>query len=82
MDWAALLGGIADAFDGIASRLDTLEARVDALDGNKAKSNDFETEVLDLPRWLAPKHGVAIGIDDQAGIRFSPPLMTKKAKRQ
>jgi len=76
VDWAAVLSSIADALNTINQRLITLEARAGI-----NNSSELTTELLDLPRFLAPRYGPGAGWPLEAGIRFSQPLMTKqKAK--
>jgi hypothetical protein len=70
VDWAAVLGAIADGFDGLTKRVEALEALLEEPD----------TEVLDLPNYLQPRHGVATGWPDKAGVHYSPPLLTKGTK--
>jgi hypothetical protein len=73
VDWAAVLDSIADALAGLAQRVEDLEARV-GNNNNNNNNNKSETEVLDLPTFLAPRHGEALGMP---GLRFSPPLAAK-----
>jgi hypothetical protein len=68
VDWTAVLTALASALETINQRLDDLEARV----GNNGTK--LEAEHIDLPRFLAPKHGPALGWP--ADIRFSQPLAT------
>jgi hypothetical protein len=71
VDWAAILQAIADGFDGIRKRIEALEAAL----------QETDTEVLlDLPLHLQPRHGPGAGVALEAGVRFSPPLLTKGAK--
>lgn len=63
----------SEALNGLIDRVEALEARLDDLEGSnneRQRKARLETEVLDLPAFLAPRFG-------PNGIRYSQPLMTK-----
>jgi len=73
VDWAAVLSSIAEALSTINKRLNAIEAR-NGINNN----SELTTELLDLPRFLAPRYGPGAGWPLEAGVRFSQPLMTKR----
>jgi hypothetical protein len=73
VDWAAILRSISDGFEGLRKRVEALEAAL----------QETDTEVLlDLPLHLQPRHGPGAGVAIEAGVRFSPPLLTKGVKNK
>jgi len=73
VDWTAVLRSIAEALGTINQRLNALETRAGI-----NNSSELTTELLDLPRFLAPRYGPGAGWPLEAGVRFSQPLMTKR----
>jgi len=73
VDWAAVLSSIAEALSTINKRLNAIEVR-----NGINNSSELTTELLDLPRFLAPRYGPGAGWPLEAGVRFSQPLMTKR----
>jgi hypothetical protein len=63
----------ADVLTAIGEALNAIVARVEALEQHLGINS--ETEAVDLPSFLAPKYGPALGWP--ADVRFSQPLRTK-----
>jgi hypothetical protein len=71
VDWAVVLSAISDGLNGLRQRIEAIEQVLE----------QPETEVLNLPLHLAPRHGPATGWPVDAGVHYSPPLLTKSTHK-